>query len=369
MISKYLILSSFTFIFTFLTNSVGHAFPEMVRHHYVNCSACHVNANGGGVLNAYGRTISYEVLSTWGTEKEARAFYFIDPEKVGAWLNLGGDLRAIQVHQENSSLKRGRFFWMQGSLDVAATIKNLTAFITVGEVNTQTQTWSSKIPRYFVSYQVTDELSVRAGRFVPIFGLNIPQHQYYIRDHLQLAPGFERVAADIQWNGEQFNFLLGYATTAAESIGQSGEKASNAQVQTTLADAYKFGLSFWSGNSNFERRSIVGVNAVLGWTEKFYTLTEFDQLTAAPAGTSNETRTLIEFLKFGYEFIKGAHFQIVQELKRPDAEVTTADATSYGAGFLFFPRPHFELEGLWTKRQPSLGNREDYAYLITHYYF
>ena len=50
-------------LFVFLFTQNVSAFPEMIRHGYINCNACHVSPAGGGLLTAYGRTISKELLS------------------------------------------------------------------------------------------------------------------------------------------------------------------------------------------------------------------------------------------------------------------------------------------------------------------
>ncbi len=44
-------------------------FPEMVRHGYVNCVACHMSPDGGGVLTPYGRSLSKELLSIAGSDR------------------------------------------------------------------------------------------------------------------------------------------------------------------------------------------------------------------------------------------------------------------------------------------------------------
>ncbi|MBC7420392.1 MAG: hypothetical protein H7328_06645 [Bdellovibrio sp.] len=356
--------------FLFLS-SLAQAFPEMIRHHYVNCSACHVSNNGGGVLNAYGRTISYEVLSTWGNDQEARAFYAIDPEKVGAWLNIGGDVRGLQVHQENPMIKRGKYFWMQGSVDVSATAADVTAFVTIGQVQTTTQTWREISPKFFLSYQATDELAVRAGRFIPSYGLNIPQHQYMVKDNLRLVPWTERDAADIQWNGERYTFVAGYSKSLLNSLIRDEEKAVNLQAQMTFADSHKVGINYWDGIANNYAKTMVGLQGVFGFTEKFYSLAEVDHVSTIVKASNRETKSIYELLKVGYEFYKGAHFQVVQEFSRPDLDVNSIETQSLGAGGMWYPRPHFELEGLWSKRR-TLGTStdfEDYAYLLTHFYF
>lgn len=359
------------FVLILLSASISHAYPEMIRHHYVNCNACHVSNNGGGALNAYGRTISYELLSTWGGEKEARAFYAVDPEKVGAWLSLGGDMRSLQAHQENAATKRGRYFWMQGSVDAAATIKNLTAYIQIGQVQVPTQTWREIAPKFFASYQIMDEFAVRAGRYTPIYGINIPQHQYLVRDGLGVGQNTERDAADIQWNGEKWNFAFGISKSLLNSMIRAEEEAMNAQVQYTIADSHKIGFSAWNGTAPTYNKNMFGVHGVLGWTEKFYTIAEVDQMKTTAKPTDIATDFTAQLLKFGYEFYKGAHFQVVQEYGKVSTASTTSDTQSYGAGFIWYPRPHFELESLWSKRRTfgTSSEYEDYAYLLTHFYF
>lgn len=357
----------------FFLSQMVCAFPEMIRHHYVNCSACHVNTAGGGVLNAYGRTISYEVLSTWGSEKEARAFYTIDPEKVGTWLNVGGDVRGLQVHEETKMLKRGRYFWMQGNIDIAATLEKATAYLSVGQVNTESQSIRWISPRYSVAYQMTDEVSVRGGRYVPLFGINLPQHQFLIKQNLVIGPGTDRDAFDLQYNGEKFNLMLGYSKSLQQSAVRGEEKALHVQAQTTVQDSHKLGLSYWNGDADSYKKQMIGLHGVLGWSEKFYTLAEVDHIAKTAKSNSVETKSLYQLLKLGYELKKGFHLQMVEEWGRPDTSAGVENQSA-GAGFIWYPRPHFEIEGLWSRRR-TLGasnqsdSFEDFAYLLTHFYF
>lgn len=354
----------------FLNALYAKAFPEMIRHHYVNCGACHVNPAGGGVLNAYGRTISYEVLSTWGHEKEARAFYGVDPEKIGDWLNVGGDMRSLQVHQENKMVKRGRYFWMQGNLDIAVTLDKWTGYLTLGQVNTESQSLRLISPNYFLAYQFLDEVSLRVGRYVPLFGIRLPQHQYLIKQNLALGPGTDRDATDLQYNGEKWNFMLGYSRSLLNSAVRDEEKAFHAQIQATLKDSHKFGLSIWSGDADAYKKTMLGLHGVFGWTERLYTLAEIDQVSQVVKSTNIETKSIYQLLKLGYEFYKGTHVQIVQEWGKPNTQ-NSVEIQSIGLGVIWYPRPHFEFESLWTKRR-TVGTSdefEDFAYLLTHFYF
>lgn len=355
-------------------NISAQAFPEMIRHHYVNCSACHVSQTGGGVLNAYGRTISYELLSTWGSADEAKAFYAIDPEKVGEWLNVGGDVRGVQVHQENSQVKTGRYFWMQGGIDVAATYNKFTAMMTLGQVggqrNESYQTMNFVSPKYFLSAQVSDEFSVRAGKFIPQFGLQIPQHTFYIKQNLLIGQGTERNTVEAIYNGELWNFSAAYAKSENQSAVRDEEKSYSAQVLRNINDSHKIGVSLWSGDAEVFKRNMIGLHAVSGWNEKFYTLAEIDQVKTTTKSTNAEKTAIYQMLKVGYEFYKGMHAQFVEQWGRPDLNTATENQSA-GVGMLWYPRPHFEFELLWSKQRTlNVDSQfEDYAYLLTHFYF
>lgn len=365
------LVSITAFLFFIFQGPSSKAFPEMIRHHYVNCGACHVNTSGGGVLNAYGRTISYEVLSTWGGPKEAQAFYSIDPEKVGTWLNMGGDLRGLQVHQENDKLKRGRYFWMQGNFDVSVAHEKTTVYMSVGQVQTTDQSFRWISPKYWLAYQFNDEISLRAGRSIPVYGLNIPQHQDLIKQNLGLGPGTDRDVIDFQYNGEIWNWMLGFSRSLANSAVREDEKAIHLQMQTTIKDSHKLGISIWNGDAESYKKTMAGVHGVFGFSERAYALAEIDHLSWTLKSTSVETKSIYQLLKLGYEFYKGIHLQGVQEWGKPNTDDSRVEIQNFGLGLVWYPRPHFEIESLWSKRR-TLGTSdrfEDYAYVLTHFYF
>jgi hypothetical protein len=356
-------------LLVFLSASFAQAFPEMIRHHYINCGACHVSNSGGGLLNAYGRTISYDVLSTWGSEKEARAFYSIDPEKVSEWLNVGGDVRGLQLHQDNAQATRGRFIWMEANIQAALNFKQLTAFASFGQVKQANQSLETKFSKYYVSFQQSDELALRVGHYIPIYGLNIPQHNFLVRQNLGLTPGSERDSADIQWNGETWGLLAGVSKSNLDSAVRDEENAFNLQVQYNINDKHKIGINYWYGEANNYKKIMLGSQAVLGWTEQIYNLVEIDHIWTKDKNDL-ETKSLYELLKLGYEFHKGMHLQAVQEWGKTNTD-NASEIQSFGAGFIWYPRPHFEFETLWSKKRNLAQSNlfEDYAYLMAHFYF
>ncbi|MGZ3692133.1 MAG: hypothetical protein ACXVAX_11565 [Pseudobdellovibrio sp.] len=353
------------FFLILLLNVTVYAFPEMVRHHYVNCSACHVNTSGGGLLNAYGRSISSELLSTWGSSAEARAFYSIDPEKTAQWLNVGGDVRGLQLQEENSQFKRAQYIWMEANFQASALIDKTTLYFSFGQVKQASQSFDPQFAKYYLSQQVTDEFSVRAGRYIPVYGLNIPQHNYLVRSALTLGPGTERNAADIQYNGEKWNFTAGISKSLIDSAVGDEEQAYNFQVLYNIQDQHKVGYNYWYGESPNYRKLMMGLQGVFGWNEKLYTITEIDNIWKKD-NLDVEVKSFYELFKTAYELTKGFHLQFVQEY---GSTMTQTDPQqNIGIGFIWYPRPHFEFETLVSKASSSQGS-EDYAYLLTHFYF
>lgn len=347
------------------------AFPEMIRHHYVNCTACHFSPAGGGLLTPYGRTISSEVLSTWGSEKEARSFYgALDNETLNSFLQVGGDVRALQFHHENKDVSEGRTIPMQAGLEFVALWKKWTAEIFVGKLD---KDWRVDPvgTRYYLMYQFLDELTVRVGRFLPVFGIYIPQHTVVTRGSLGFNQGMERNATEVMWAGEKWNFVGTASQSVKDATNSEVETALSTQVNYTMNDSYRVGASLWLGESDIQKRHIVGAHAALGFTEKIYLLTELDYQKKENKGDQTSQGGVYQFAKLGYELYKGFHLQAVEEFSQSNVDNSNTRIESFGPGLLFYPRPHFEFEGLYTKKKMAIvsNDYEDFAYLMMHYYF
>ena len=137
----------FAALIVFVSLNVS-AFPDMIRHGYTNCTACHMSPSGGGVLNQYGKSLSKEVLSTWGAEGEENFLHgAVDTTAVNDWLVLGGDIRAVQVHQENDLIKRGKFIKMQAGVELGINQPKWAVVGSFGQFNQEE--WQPDFTRYY----------------------------------------------------------------------------------------------------------------------------------------------------------------------------------------------------------------------------
>ena len=110
------------------------AFPENVRHGYFNCTACHVSPSGGGVLTPYGRALSAELMSTWGTPKTA-GFFFSDNEdekRNPPWFRANIFLRGVQTWRSSSAVEKAQFIPMQADIEGGVDTEKYAIIATLG---------------------------------------------------------------------------------------------------------------------------------------------------------------------------------------------------------------------------------------------
>ena len=371
----------------------ANAYPEMVRAGYTNCTSCHVSPAGGGILTDYGRNLSSEVLSTWGNEKEAQLGHGLlgmkgeagngllelfdgsgsgkgaeAKDHLDQWLGIGGDIRSVQTYVNDDKATAGRFIWMQAMVDVAYRIQKWTAEISVGQFSFDGKSkWQPYAQRAYLMRQINDENSVRVGRAIPQFGLNIPDHISPTRQALGFGFGEERNLAEWNYIGENWNAVVGASEGPEKLIAQ--EQSVYLQVQRAFAEHYKVGLSGWAGRSQHYTRQLVAAHGMFGFTPHFYLLAEEDVQMKQTDG-ANAQQGYFGYYKLGYEFYKGMHILALFDHSQSDESNTKTFTRHWGPGFAFYPRPHFEISGAWTRQlMKSASDKEsDYAYITLHYY-
>lgn len=367
-----------------LSLTMAHAFPEMVRHGYINCTACHVSPAGGGLLSPYGRSMSKEILSRWSYEGEENFGHgAIKSEDLNSWLNgsrevgfnVGGDIRYIQTYRNSESLEQGKFFPMQRDMEMAFRFYNVTVVANYGiQYKPGEDTFDSR--RSYVMYQGGEEtllagLSLRAGRFLPIYGVMIADHATNIKRGLGFDQGKERDSAEINYVRDRFQATMTFAKSPKSLADAQEEKAFSTQLNYAFADKYKVGVSYWNGALSANKRRIFGLHGIWGFSHEFYAISEVDYQINTTFGTELDRKGIFYFQRFGYEVTRGVHLIGQLEGAQSDLDSDTTKTNGYGLGFNLYPRPHIELQGLWSKTSvKALDDKPmDVAYFIVHYYF
>jgi len=159
------------------------AYPQFQLSRDQTCTGCHVSPAGGGLLNENGLTTA-ETMSQWGTP----AGFFYDKVPTPAWLMLGGDLRGASGYVQSPEKLVASFPMQIEAYGRAAFGAGLSLQVDVGARESEfgkeasTHVWSRE--HYLTWQQRPGEnagLYVRAGRFMPVFGLRLAEHLTYIR--------------------------------------------------------------------------------------------------------------------------------------------------------------------------------------------
>ena len=351
------------------------AFPEMIRHGYINCTTCHVSPSGGGLLTAYGRSLSKEILSRWSAEGEENLLHgAIKNEAVINWLNgsqevgfnVGGDIRYLQQYTNNDFRESGRFFSMQRDLELGFKWNQLQIVSTFGYKYLPNDADKFETRRYYLLYQPTEYVSLRAGRFLPIYGLMISDHYTDIKKGLMFDQGQERDNVELNFIKDNWSATATYSQSPQSAL-RPLDKAVSLQVNYALTDTHRVGVNYWNSESDLNKRNIMGLSGLFGFTQELYALSEVDLQTTQATGAQTATKGIYYFQKLGYEFTKGAHAILQVNGSQSNLEVSNTKSVGYGLGMNFYPRPHFELQALWTRFDANLD--QDMAFLIFHYYF
>jgi len=350
----------------------ARAFPELIRHGYVNCNNCHASPSGGGAINDYGRTFSGEGLSTWWVKGEESFLHgAVARSAIPKWLSLGGDIRSLQLWKEDQTSQTARSIFMQGDLEAAVKVGRFTFDLALGRFQRAAEEPRVKSRRFFLMYNFTDEISLRAGRFTPVYGINFSDHIIATRAPLGLDQGNETYNVEANWLTDTWNVVVTAIKGPVENPEASQESAVAAQIGYAFHDTYKIGVNGWSGRSDSQERKMAGMYALFGFTPELYYLGEFDLKWTTTLASGSENKGFYNYNRFGYEIYRGIHLLGTVEYWQSNMQEGNSANDRYGLGAQWFPRPHFDIQAIWAKARAKAAGDSfvDYAWAMLHYYF
>ena len=362
----------FIFILTGLVISVkSHAFPEMVRHGYTSCIACHASPNGGGIVTPYGRAISQELLSTWRTgERESQFAY--GTVNLPAWLNLGGDVRAVQTHIETPKIKVGKMIFMQVDLEAAVSLGKFQLVGTGGRLeNPQDESAEFISRRHYLSYKPTQNLFFRAGKFFPAIGIHTPDHVIVTKRNVGWDQNQESYNLEAVWFNENFEVFIDGVFGRPDKKELDRETGASTRFAYNFMEKHKAGFTYYYGSNDRGKRQFFGPFAILGFSPELVLLTELDfQKFDSSIASVNDQWGAVTYNKLSYEFLRGFHGLVTYQRSHLEFGDSKQSKNYYGLGFQFFSRPHFEFQFEWQKRKdPAVAtSMYDFAWVQFHFY-
>jgi len=179
------------------TAGVAHAYPQFQLAKGQTCSECHLSPAGGGINTENGLTVIQGIAYNGD---DPTPFY--GAATLPDWFQLGGDLRGAagyyDIAESNGTVSQGFptsapnntggvLFPMQAEVHAnaqlpAALSLHVTAGLIDPEYNNTATLFASR--EHWVQWQQNDGpngLFIRAGRFMPVFGLRFAEHVDYDR--------------------------------------------------------------------------------------------------------------------------------------------------------------------------------------------
>jgi hypothetical protein len=368
------------FVFLFAV-SFAQAFVQNAVHGYPACVACHVAPNGGGLLTDYGRSLSKELMSTWGvSDRFSQPFFGALKNK--ETVKYGGDVRAIQTWLADDGGEQGSLFPMQSNVEVGVKWDNVMLVGTAGiqqgpEMFEGRGTFLSE--RHYVLWSPLPTSKLQVGKFRQTFGINDPNHNRLIKRTF----GFS-------WLSEAYNmeFTQLYETqqiTVGTSLGrvdnpvrvnngfqESNEKSVYANYSYFRNENSKIGASLLFGDSEIRRRTLLGVNAVLPVAEKWLLISEVDYERSHSNlfNTDQGIDTVASLVRFGHTPFKGFFWYLLFEHVSRDTGATYSLTTQPGIGVQFLPIPHVNLQIEYGRREVSNAPNgiADVGFALFHFY-
>ncbi len=363
---RYLIL-----FFLFTATHVALSFPENVRHGYFSCTACHVSPSGGGVLTPYGRSLSAELMSTWGTTKTS-GFMFSDQEDETRlqWLRSQILLRGVQTRRDTPLVEKAQFIPMQADLEIGADTEKFAIISTFGfrakDASKDLKEFFSR--RHYVLYRFSEQIVGRVGKFMHSFGLNGPDHITATRRGLGWDQGSEAYNLEVNYIGESFNHTLTLISNSPEIGTTRRDQGISVNSSYLWLNKSRLGVSLYQGRQSDFDRTVFGPYATISLTEKLYLSTEIFLQDKTVKSDSQRQQGYATFSRLGYEAYKGVSPFVQFDRSFLDESDQSSKSDSYGMGIQWLPYSHFDFMLLAAKEKSYGQDGSDFAWLMFNIY-
>jgi len=348
------------------------AYPELSRHGYTNCNACHLSPSGGGLLTSYGRELSKEILSTWAREGEQ--YFAYGKISLNEKILLGAYLRTLQAFREDINTKTARIILMQADAEAGYNTEKWAGALTVGRQEIRSGLGSNSrffSRRHYIFYRPTENMNIRIGKFLRFYGLNDPNHNLYVRKELNFGFDTETYNAEFSFLGENISAYITYlrGSFGKNQYSRLTENAGTASISYFFLDKQKMGASFFLGENTLMERSIIGPWFILQLVPKLFLLSEFNQQFQTIKSTQIKQNGYVTSHRLNYEWIQGLMPFLSYDRRDLNANDFSQAQHAFGGGVQFFPRSHWELVASWQKETLLQSKfQSDLYWLMLHFY-
>jgi hypothetical protein len=289
------------------------------------------------------------------------------------WFLLGGDTRLVQTVRDSAVQRDFRFLVMQADISGAFQYKKFSAVVGAGFQNdgkgSTSGSFSSRL--HYLMFKPSDAWAIRAGRFHRAYGINLADHIYETRRGLGWDQGSETYNVELSCLGEKFEGFFTGIWGRPDATSLQAEEGLAARFGKYLGERYKVGISYYFGKNSARKRHLIGPYFLLGFSKKFYLLSEWAfQFNQNASPTTNSQSGIAQFTRLGFEPVRGIHLIGQTEFSQLDLKNGRTLRTSFGGGLLWFPRPHFEFQLIYQRKKIEILEEKlaHYGWFLAHFY-
>jgi hypothetical protein len=243
--------------------------PRFLSKQYNRCSSCHYSASGGGLLTSYGRALSGQELASTkhvnaqpspennGPGEEAFLFGALG-HRLGP-VQLGISLRPSHLHFESGAFSDSRNLLMNADVEGAYRGHGWTAY---GEAGRMPEIGSENAKLYsrehWISYESKRGLGIKAGRYMPAYGIHFADHTSFNRSDLGFDKYDQVYGIEVSRTSDRSLLQVSVSPGRAESIvNDDGGTSFNAtgRLQVDVGpDVVVVGSGLYRDESTLEAR-------------------------------------------------------------------------------------------------------------------
>ena len=332
--------------------------PTFLSKQYPRCTACHYAASGGGLLTPYGRSLSREEISTFGRQgaggapttgttrgEEGFLFGALSSE---APLQLGLDIRPSHVAIDLPGRTiADRNFLMNLDLQAAWRRDRWTAYGSIGRAPAAGGGELVSYEHWF-AWQATDAVSVRAGRFLPAYGVRFADHTSFTREGLELAQDDQVYGVELGLSTDRTLLQVSAGPGRAESlIDADGRQAftSSARLQLDVSPRMVLAAStLYRGPSDAAPRS-TGAGLSVGYAPAPW-LTTWTHADMQLQRLNASSRSYIFANQTSVEALRGVWLRVSPQLRWTDTD-PRGEIRRMVYGLDLYPRTHWHVNLSW----------------------
>lgn len=367
-------------------NSPLHAYPKYAAYTGEKCQSCHVNPTGGGMRGPYGVKYSKDKLFFKFLEKQNKTTDI--NTQITKGVSMGADMRMIFIDDQtgDGSPNFNTFFQMQGDLYVYAQVNDYISLMIAPGLYIPNTYGPNPLPTKYEIYGMVSNLPAglyfKAGRFIPNFGIKIPEHRAYNRQFNDLyTPYASDAGIEIGFSPSFFTLTAGFSNGSSRNrAGQINNSFDfdNQKQFTASGDfrwahkkgKYTFGLggSFMSNPFKWDQAN--NVNALRQMAAGFVSIGLFERVAIMGEVAYNRldlrdsvsSRTDLRTIFGEIDVMVTNGIELKLQYENFDNALGTKNAFTerqrYSVGAVFYPLTGLEVESIVRFVRNGLGDPE-----------